>query len=106
MDTRRRRVVWTQSARSALEDILGHIAKDSPAAASRVLDRILEKAESLDRLSERGRVVPELARPNVREVLVYSYRILYEVTPSEVCILALVHGARDFESWRRSQRAL
>jgi plasmid stabilization system protein ParE len=37
----------------SLEDILGYIAKDSPAGASRVLDRILEKAESLDTLSER-----------------------------------------------------
>ena len=90
----------------SIEDILGYIAKDSPAAASRVLDRILEKAESLDMLSERGRVVPELARPNVREVLVHSYRVIYEVTPSEVRILALVHGARDFESWRRSHREL
>jgi plasmid stabilization system protein ParE len=104
VDARRRRVVWTQSARLSLEDILGYIAKDSPAAASRVLDRILEKAESLDTLSKRGRVVSELARPNVREVLVYSYRVLYEVT-SEVRILALVHGARDFESWRRSSGA-
>lgn len=100
MDTRRRRVVWTQSAQSSLEDILGYIAKDSPVGATRVLDRILEKAKSLDTLSERGRVVPELARPTVREVIVYSYRILYAVTASEVQILAVVHGARDFESWR------
>jgi plasmid stabilization system protein ParE len=106
VDSGRRRVVWTESARSSLEDILAYIAKDSPAAASRVLDRILQKAESLNTLSKRGRVVPELARPNIRETLVYSYRILYEVTPSEVRILALVHGARDFGSWRRSQGEL
>ena len=47
MDTRRRRVVWTQSARSSLEDILAYIAKDSPTAASRALDR--RYAPPLDR---------------------------------------------------------
>ena len=106
MVTRRRRVVWTESAQSSLQDILGYIAKDSPSAAFRVLGKILERAESLDTLSERGRAVPELGRPEVREVLVYSYRVLYEVAPSEVHILALVHGARDFESWRQSQPEL
>ena len=103
MDARRRRVVWTQSALSSLDEILSYVRADSPAAASRVLERILERAEGLDRFSERGRVVPELADPKTREVIVSSYRMLYEVTPSEVRILALVHGARDFESWRGSR---
>jgi plasmid stabilization system protein ParE len=52
-------------------------------------------ARSLDVFSERGRIVPELNQPNVRQLLVQRYRLLYEVTPAEVQVLAFVHGARD-----------
>jgi plasmid stabilization system protein ParE len=38
---------------------------------------------------------PEFAQPNLRELLVQRYRLLYEVTPSEIHILAFIHGARD-----------
>jgi len=47
---------------------------------------------SLDTFSERGRLVPELNHPNVRELLVQRYRLLYEVTPVEVQILAFGHA--------------
>jgi plasmid stabilization system protein ParE len=55
----------------------------------------LDAASSLDAFSERGRVVPEFNLPRVRQLLVQRYRLLYEVTPDEVQILAFVHGARD-----------
>ena len=42
----------------------------------------------------------ELDDPTIREVFVYSYRLLYEVTESEIRILAFLHGARDFGTWR------
>ncbi len=41
-----------------------------------------------------GRVVPELDRPMIREVIEGAYRIVYRVTPDAVQILAVVHGAR------------
>ena len=51
-------------------------------------------------LSERGRIVPELEDPSIREVFIGNYRLLYEVAPAEVSILAILHGARDFAKWR------
>jgi toxin ParE1/3/4 len=100
---RPRTVVWTALARDGLDEALGHIAEDSPAAAERVLDVVLRTAESLSLLSLRGRIVPELGEESVREVFVYSYRILYEVLPGEVQILAFLHGARDFNRWLREK---
>ena len=102
MDAGIRRVVWTGNAKTSLEDAISYVAKDDQSAALNLLDRILAKAESLGTFSERGRMVPELARPEVREVLIHSYRLLYHVTASEVRILSLLHGARDFETWRIS----
>ncbi len=78
-----------------LDDAITYVAQDSPPAAERLLIQALDAASSLDAFSERGRVVPEFNQPNVREVFVQRYRLLYEVTPAEVQILAFVHGARD-----------
>lgn len=78
-----------------LDDAIGYIARDSHPAAGRLLVQALEAAASLDTFSERGRVVPECNQPTVRELIVQRYRLLYEVTPDEVHILAFIHGARD-----------
>jgi plasmid stabilization system protein ParE len=78
-----------------LDDAITYVAQDSPPAAERLLIQALDAASSLDAFSERGRVVPEFNQPNVREILVQRYRLLYEVTSGEVQILAFVHGARD-----------
>jgi plasmid stabilization system protein ParE len=78
-----------------LDDAVSYVAQDSHLAAERLLIRALEAASSLDVFSERGRIVPELNQPDVRQLLVQRYRLVYEVTPAEVQILAFVHGARD-----------
>lgn len=100
---RRRRVIWTDQARVALDDVLTYIAEESLDGAQAVLEQALAAAEALATLSDRGRVVPELDDPSIREVFVYSYRLLYEVTESEVRILAFLHGARDFGKWRSGE---
>lgn len=95
MAARHRRVIWTEHARWMLDDAVAYVAQDSRPAAERLLIQALEAASSLENFSERGRIVPELVQPNVRQLLVQRYRLLYEVTPAEVQILAFVHGARD-----------
>jgi toxin ParE1/3/4 len=95
MATRQRRVVWTDNAQQMLDDAVAYLARDSRPAAERLLIQALDAASSLDVFSERGRVVPEFDQPNVRELLVQRYRLLYEVSAPEVQILAFIHGARD-----------
>jgi plasmid stabilization system protein ParE len=67
----------------------------------RLLEETLSAAQSLSSLSDRGRVVPEWGDSAIREVFVHRYRLMYRVTSDSVQILAVVHGARDFERWRR-----
>ena len=43
----------------------------------------------------RGRVVPEIDAPDIRELFIGSYRLIYQVTADRVFILVLVHGTRD-----------
>ena len=86
---------------ASLDEVLAHIAKDAPSNAQSLAAEALEKASSLSTLSERGRVVPELAQPDIREVFVHRYRLMYRVESARVVILAFIHGARDFERWRQ-----
>jgi len=83
-----------------LDEAVGYVVQDSPTAAERLLVEALDAAASLTTLSERGRRVPELEEPNIRELFVKRYRLIYEVHRTEVHVLAFLHGARDFEKWR------
>jgi plasmid stabilization system protein ParE len=81
-----------------LEDIRNYIARDSEHYASRVVERLLEAVGQLDRFPRRGRVVPEVAAASIRELLFGSYRIVYRIERSRVLVVAVIHGARD---WNR-----
>ncbi len=74
-------------------------------AAARFLEGVLEKAQSLSFPTERGRIVPELDQPDIREVFVSNYRMLYRVAELEVYIVAFLHGARDFSKWINEKRS-
>lgn len=100
-----RRVAWARSAVTALDDAADYIAQGSPLAASRLVERALNAAASLAESAERGRQVPELGDPSIRELLVESYRLLYQVADDAVTVIAFLHGARDFSKWRRGDRS-
>jgi plasmid stabilization system protein ParE len=87
-----------------LEEVGRRLADESPSAAAKLVGDLLDAAESLATLSERGRRVPELNDSQYRELLTRDYRLIYRVTPEEVVIIALIHGARDFRTWWRRFR--
>jgi toxin ParE1/3/4 len=103
--TRRRRtsknektltIRWTSRARTDLEAIGEYIARDDAEAAATWVARLMATVERLATLPFRGRCVPELARDDVREVLVRSYRIVYLVTSSSIDVLTIFEGHRLF----------
>ena len=50
----------------------------------------------LEKFPELGRIVPERNQPNIREIVVKNYRLVYRVHQKEKCleILRVWHGAR------------
>ena len=102
MDQRRRLVFWTPSARDCLDEVIGFVAESSPVAAGLILEIVLTAADSLSDLSERGRIVPEIDDVTIREIFVYRYRLIYQVSSEQVRVLAVLHGAMDFEGALRS----
>jgi toxin ParE1/3/4 len=95
-------VIWSIPARNNLRKIYDYISKDSKYYATNVAQQIISRADNLNKFPEIGRVVPEIGHENVRELIIYSYRMIYEVVPNGVQILAIIHGKRDFSSLDRN----
>ena len=45
-----------------------------------------------------GRMVPELGNADIRERFLYSYRLIHEIQPEYINIMAVIHGKRLLES--------
>jgi addiction module RelE/StbE family toxin len=91
-------VTWSVPARNDLRQVHDYIAKDSKYYARRVVQEIIAKTEKLIEHPKIGRIVPEVSDPNVRELIVYSYRLVYAISANNIEILAVVHAKRDFSS--------
>lgn len=89
-------VVLTPQSQDDLREIVSFIARDSHSHARRFGHFLVDTALSLGVQPERGRVVPELDDPAVREIVRRAYRIIYEVVrePDVVYVLRFWHGAR------------
>jgi plasmid stabilization system protein ParE len=93
------KVIIRASAEADLDDIANWIAKDSPAAATRMVASIRDHINLLetDELAHMGR--PGLVE-GTRELVEYPYIIIYRVDEArdEVAVLSIVHGARKRET--------
>ncbi len=98
MTERRRSVVWTAVAARDMERLALRLAEDAPLRAERIIDRIIDRCESLATLSDRGRTPPELRPVSDRtwlEVIVSPWRIVYRVVGNVVEIHGVLDGRRD-----------
>lgn len=91
-------VIWSKPAKRDLRNIHDHIAADSKFYATKVVRDIIERSEKLKDFSLIGRMVLEIEDPDIREVIVYSYRLIYKVSSDRIEILTLIHGKQDFLS--------
>lgn len=57
---------------------------------------MVRKTVGLDELPYQGRKVPELNEESIRELGLYSYRIIYEIESNSVEILAVIHKRQSF----------
>ena len=91
-------VVWAGPAKSDLRAIHDVIAADSRYYAKKVVQDIIHRANILEAYPWIGRKVPEIDDETMREILIYSYRILYEIKSDQVYVIGIIHGRRDFAS--------
>jgi toxin ParE1/3/4 len=73
------RIVWSRRAAQDLDSIADYIAVDSPAYAAIVLKNIVNQTKMLGEFPQAGRKVPEFDDEHTRELVAYSYRIIYRL---------------------------
>jgi toxin ParE1/3/4 len=59
-----------------------------------MIARVLARGHQLGEFPLSGRQVPERMDPALREVIEWPYRVIYRVQPTQVEVLAVVHGRR------------
>lgn len=96
------RVTVTGPANEQLRQIHHYIAQDSPTAAARTIRRIRTNIRRLVQHPQRGRVVPEYGDPNIRELIVPPFRVVYRHSADQdlVQVVAVYHGAQLMPSPR------
>ncbi len=90
------KLLWTDRARRDLLEIGRHIARDNPRAARAWVERLRERARKAAESPLAGRVVPERADLEVREVFVRTYRIVYRTFENAIHVLTVFEGHRLF----------
>jgi toxin ParE1/3/4 len=92
------KVHWTDTAAGQLDAIYNYIAQDSRQYARRVVYRLIRRSRQIAGHPFSGRKVPEYDVKPVREVIEGSYRILYQIKPDQIDVIAIIHGAMDIRS--------
>jgi len=72
------KIRWSDTAKSDLKGILDYLSHDSPQYAEYLFERIFESIDNLKNFPEIGRRVPELKDPDMRELILQNYRIVYQ----------------------------
>jgi antitoxin ParD1/3/4/toxin ParE1/3/4 len=89
------RFVLTRAARADLDEIFRYIARDNPAAASRVLEKLRQAMRLLARTPEIGHYRRDLASESVRFWSVYSYLVIYRAEGRPLEVVRILHASRD-----------
>ena len=83
------KVIWTETAKKDLIQIIQYIALDSPASAKKAANKIKQKTQKLGSFPSRGRWVRELQDVGIyiyRELIEKPWRIVYRVEKNTVYV--------------------
>ncbi|MBL1142736.1 MAG: type II toxin-antitoxin system RelE/ParE family toxin [Proteobacteria bacterium] len=89
------KIVWTEPAANALEEIQDYIAKDDPAVAydiAIIIRTVVQNLSSHPKMGRKGRVV------NTYELVISDipYIVVYRMKPEEIHILSVFHTSRKW----------
>ena len=88
------KILWTEHALSCLVEIEEHIALDDPVAAQRWVEYLIRRTAILEQQPHAGRVLPEMPKSTLRELIEGNYRIVYRVNAETVEILTVFERHR------------
>jgi plasmid stabilization system protein ParE len=91
------KVVWSPLATDRAVEIAQFIFQGDSNAAFDWINRLFDATDDLARFPEMGRMVPEMGRKEIRELIWRGYRIIYQLKAEEVVVHTLRHGRQPWE---------
>jgi len=88
------KLTWTPESLNRLIEIEAYIVEDSPTRAIKFTKKIIQKAESLKKHPQKGRIVPEFSISELRELLYKNYRIVYQTKKETLEIITVFEAHR------------
>jgi plasmid stabilization system protein ParE len=79
-------IIWTNQALYKLNKFVDYIARDDVVTAETWALKLIEKTDLLNKQPESGRMVPEYNEPNLRELIIGNYRVIYRIRREEATI--------------------
>lgn len=86
---------WTEHAVGQLAAVAEYVSLASPVYAEHLVDRIARRLDQAREFPESGRVAPEFARPEIRELIEWPYRLVYRVHADAVEVVSVLHGRQE-----------
>ncbi len=91
------KLLWTQQVLERLREVQQYVEGNaSPGVATKLINSIIRRAESLPSFPYMGRIVPEFYSDNLREIIEGKYRIVYSFQEDTVFVLTIFEGHRLF----------
>jgi len=85
------KIIWSPLSVERITKISEYIAEDNPDASVTWVESIFEIIERLKQFPESGRIVPEINKSHIREIIHGNYRIIYKIRQEEIYILTVRH---------------
>lgn len=87
------KINWTTRAIESVYETREYYRTKSERFAEEFTERIFEKVELLSEFPELGRMLPELEKPEIRELIYKNYRIIYKILSEQEIDILLVHNS-------------
>ena len=85
------KLIWSPLSIQRIQEISDYISADNISAANNWIDAVFEKVEILKSNPEIGRIVPEIGKSDIRELIFGNYRIIYLSSKKRIPILTIRH---------------
>lgn len=84
-------VIFTDHFLERVEECTDYIALDHIPTAVQWARGVFNHCQELSKQPRSGRVVPEFGRPELREIIHGSYRLVYELKAKQIDMLTIWH---------------
>ncbi|MCF7824213.1 MAG: type II toxin-antitoxin system RelE/ParE family toxin [Candidatus Marinimicrobia bacterium] len=90
------RIIWSPLSLDRVTEIAKYVAEENRTAAVELVEHLFSRVAQLSEYPDSGPIVPELGRPDVRQLVDGSYRIIYKVETEIISILTVRHHRQSF----------